>query len=129
MDLKDFLVGSVEKITGDFSTKQVNDIQSKTCVKEQVISVLRLIYDPEMSVNIFDLGLIYNIGVRENQIIIEMTLTSVTCPAVDWILQDVKNKICKYVKNIQHVEINLVWQPQWNRSMMSEEAKFILGLE
>jgi metal-sulfur cluster biosynthetic enzyme len=129
MDLKDFLVGSVEKITGDFSTKQVSDIQSKTCVKEQVISVLRLIYDPEMSVNIFDLGLIYNIGVRENQIIIEMTLTSVTCPAVDWILQDVKNKICKYVKNIQHVEINLVWQPQWNRSMMSEEAKFILGLE
>ena len=82
-----------------------------------------------MSVKIYDLGLVYDVCVKANTAIIKMTLTSATCPVADFILREIKNKLILHVEKIKKVDIELVWKPKWQKNMMSEEAKFILGIE
>ncbi len=96
-------------------------------IEEQIVRMIKTVYDPEIPVNIYDLGLIYNIEVKEDNIVqIEMTLTSPNCPAADFILEDVKQKVDS-IEGVKETRILLVFEPEWNRDMMSEEALLDLG--
>ncbi len=96
-------------------------------LEERIVEVLRLVFDPEIPVNIYDLGLIYEINVdEEKNVKIVMTLTAPNCPAADFILEDVRLKV-EGITGVNNVEIDLVFEPEWSKDMMSEEAKLELG--
>ena len=96
--------------------------------KEQIIDEIRKIYDPELPVNIYELGLIYDIKVRdEKYAIIKMTLTTPNCPVAESLPKEVKNGAMQ-VEGIEDVDLELVWDPLWNKDMMSEAAKLELNL-
>ncbi len=96
--------------------------------QERVIEVLRTVYDPEIPVNIYDLGLIYRIELNDDatELSVDMTLTAPNCPAADFILEDVRQKL-EAIAGLTKVEVQLVFEPEWNKDMMSEEAKLDLG--
>jgi FeS assembly SUF system protein len=95
--------------------------------EEQVVRMLRTVFDPEIPVNIYDLGLIYNIDFADDGVLtIDMTLTAPNCPAADFIMEDVRMKT-ESVKGVKQVIVNLVFEPFWDKDMMSEEAKLELG--
>ncbi len=97
-------------------------------IKSQVIEEIKKIYDPEIPVNIYELGLIYKIEVDEkNKVNIEMTLTSPNCPVAESLPKDVKENIMK-VEGVSDVNLNLVWEPPWDKDKMSEAAKLQLNL-
>ncbi len=98
-------------------------------IKEKVIDALRTIYDPEIPVNIYDLGLIYKIDVDEktSYVKVQMTLTAPACPVAGEILMQVQKKI-EAVEGVPDGEVELVWEPAWSRAMMSEAAALELGL-
>lgn len=96
-------------------------------LQDQIVVMLRTVYDPEIPVNIYDLGLIYDVDIdAENNVTIEMTFTSPSCPAADFILMDVQMKV-ESIKEVNSVNINLTFEPTWDKSMMSEEAMLELG--
>jgi len=96
--------------------------------EENIVKMLKTVFDPEIPVNIYDLGLIYKIEVDDyGAATIDMTLTSPNCPLADFIVEDVKMKV-ESVNDITAVHVNLVFEPTWERDMMSEEAKLELGL-
>ena len=96
-------------------------------LEEKIVAMLKTVYDPEIPVNIYDLGLIYKIDVTDNNdAIIDMTLTAPNCPAADFIMEDVRQKI-ESIEEIQTATVNLVFEPVWDKDMMSEEAKLELG--
>ncbi len=91
------------------------------------MEMLRTVYDPEIPVNIYDLGLIYKIDLQDDGTLnIDMTLTAPSCPAADFIMEDVRMKM-NSVEGVTAVNINLVFEPEWTKDMMSEEAKLELG--
>jgi FeS assembly SUF system protein len=95
--------------------------------EERIVRMLRTVYDPEIPVNIYDLGLIYNIDAKKDgSVDIEMTLTAPNCPAVDFIVEDVVMKV-ESVEDVEKVNVNIVFDPPWDKDMMSEEAKLELG--
>lgn len=95
--------------------------------EEAVVAALKTVYDPEIPVNVYDLGLIYNVDVDEDKNLrIDMTLTAPNCPAADYIVEDVRMK-AEAVAGIGKVEVNLVFEPEWDKDMMSEEARLELG--
>mgnify|MGYP001380607744 FL=1 len=97
-------------------------------LKEKVISEIKKIYDPEIPVNIYELGLIYNINIDEkNKVNIDMTLTSPNCPVAESLPNSVKDKVLK-VDGVSEVDLNLVWDPPWDKDKMSEAAKLELNL-
>ena len=97
-------------------------------IKNKVIEAVKKIYDPEIPVNIYELGLIYKIDVDEkNNVNIDMTLTSPNCPVAESLPNDVKNNI-KKVEGVSDVNLNLVWEPPWDKDKMSEAAKLELNL-
>lgn len=97
-------------------------------LQDQIVVMLRTVYDPEIPVNIYDLGLIYDVDIDEEyNVTVEMTLTSPSCPAADFILMDVQMKV-ESIKEVKSIEINLTFDPPWDRSMMSEEALLELGM-
>lgn len=92
-----------------------------------IVQMLKTVYDPEIPVNVYDLGLIYNVDVDDNKnVTITMTLTAPNCPAADFILEDVRFKV-ESIKEVNNVIVNLTFEPEWNRDMLSEEAKLELG--
>ena len=94
----------------------------------KIVDALKKVYDPEIPVNVYDLGLIYDIEVtEEKEAKITMTLTAPNCPVVDMLLADVENMVGT-VEGIEKVNINLVFEPPWDKSMLTEEAKLELGL-
>ncbi len=96
-------------------------------LEEKIVAMLKTVYDPEIPVNIYDLGLIYKIDVTDNNdAILDMTLTAPNCPATDFIMEDVRQKI-ESIEEIQTATVNLVFEPEWDKDMMSEEAKLELG--
>lgn len=95
-------------------------------LEERIISMLKTVFDPEIPVNIYDLGLIYRIETNEGDVEIDMTLTAPNCPAADFIMEDVKQKI-ESVEGVKSAKINLVFEPEWDRDRMSDEAKLELG--
>lgn len=103
--------------------------EEKTKTEERIVDVLKTVYDPEIPVNIFDLGMIYRIDVKENYTVdVDMTFTAPSCPAADFIVNDVRTKI-EGLEEIKSANINLVFEPAWDQSMMSEEAKMELGFD
>tara|TARA_B100000029_G_scaffold105828_1_gene96459 strand:+ start:942 stop:1244 length:303 start_codon:yes stop_codon:yes gene_type:complete len=97
-------------------------------IKSKVIDKIKTIYDPEIPVNIYELGLIYKIEVDEkNKVNIDMTLTSPNCPVAESLPQEVKDNIMK-VEGVSEVKLNLVWEPPWSKDKMSEAAKLELNL-
>lgn len=96
-------------------------------IEEDIVRMLKTVFDPEIPVNIYDLGLIYAVDVSEDQnVTVTMTLTAPNCPAADFILDDVRFKL-ESVQGVKNVVVNLTFEPQWNKDMMSEEAKLELG--
>ena len=96
-------------------------------IEEEVVKALKTIYDPEIPVNIYDLGLIYTIEVDKlKNVRIDMTFTAPNCPAADFILEDVRQKI-ENIDDVRSAQINLVFEPEWDRDRMTEEAKLELG--
>ena len=96
-------------------------------LERDIIRALRQVYDPEIPVNIYDLGLIYRIDLPGDAVCnIDMTLTAPNCPAADFLVEDVKQKVGS-IDGIETVNVNIVFDPEWNKDMMSEEAKLELG--
>ena len=96
-------------------------------IKDKIIAEIKTIYDPEIPVNIYDLGLIYDINVDKKNAKIKMTLTSPNCPVAESLPKEVKD-IAMQVEEIENVDLELVWDPPWNKDMMSEAAKLELNL-
>ena len=95
--------------------------------EEAIVAMLKTVYDPEIPVNVYDLGLIYKIDVADSgDATIDMTLTAPNCPAADFIMEDVRQKI-ESIDGVNSATINLVFEPEWDKDMMSEEAKLELG--
>ena len=97
-------------------------------LKDKVVAEIKKIYDPEIPVNIYELGLIYDVTIDENnKVYVKMTLTTPNCPVAESLPNEVKNSI-KEIKEVSEVELDLVWDPPWDKSMMSEAAKLELNL-
>lgn len=96
-------------------------------IEEKIVAMLKTVFDPEIPVNVYDLGLIYKIDVADSgEATIDMTLTAPNCPAADFIMEDVRQKI-ESIDGVTSTTINLVFEPEWDKDMMSEEAKLELG--
>ena len=97
-------------------------------IEGKIVDALKTVYDPEIPVNVYDLGLIYEVDVNDKQLAtIKMTLTAPNCPLVDVLIADVENAV-KAVDGVKDIHIDLVFEPPWDKSMLSEEAKLELGM-
>ena len=96
-------------------------------IKEKVIAEIKKIYDPEIPVNIYELGLIYDISIKDKDVSVKMTLTTPNCPVAESLPKEVKDSIME-IKEVKKVDLDLVWEPPWDKSMMSEAAKLELNL-
>ena len=102
--------------------------EEKLQIQEQIVDVLKTVYDPEIPVDIWNLGMIYKIEVNDDGTVdLDMTFTAPNCPAADFIVEDVRTKL-ESVEGVKAANINLVFEPVWDQSMMSEEAKVELGI-
>ena len=98
-------------------------------IEQRIIEVLKTVYDPEIPVNIYDLGLIYKIALdMDGNVDIDMTFTAPSCPAADFIIEDVRSKV-NAVEGVTAAEVNMVFEPEWDKSMMTEEARVELGFD
>ena len=101
--------------------------EEKLKTEERIVEVLKTVYDPEIPVDIYNLGLVYRIDLHEDGTLdVDMTLTAPNCPAADFIVEDVRLKL-DGVEGIKDAKVNLVFEPEWDKDMMSEEAKLELG--
>lgn len=95
--------------------------------KEDIINALKTVFDPEIPVNIWDMGLIYNIDIKDSRVEITMTFTSPTCPMMEELLAQVK-QVVSNVAGVEHVDVKLVWEPAWDLSRMTDAARLELDL-
>ncbi|MBQ9532611.1 MAG: DUF59 domain-containing protein [Prevotella sp.] len=103
--------------------------KEKTRIEERIVDVLKTVYDPEIPVDVWNLGMIYRIDVKDdNTVDIDMTFTAPNCPAADYIIEDVRTKV-ESLEDIRQATVNLVFEPEWDQSMMSEEARVELGFD
>lgn len=101
--------------------------EERTTIEERIVDVLKTVYDPEIPVNIYDLGLIYKIDLKDSgDVDIDMTFTAPSCPAADFIVEDVRQKV-DALAGVGNATVNLVFEPTWDQSMMTEEARVELG--
>ena len=99
----------------------------KLALEEKIVKMLKTVYAPEIPVNVYDLGLIYKIDLDDKACLrLDMTLTAPNCPAADFNLEDIRMKL-ESIEGIKSVDVNLVFEPEWNQDMMTEEAKLELG--
>ncbi len=103
--------------------------QERTQIEERIVDVLKTVYDPEIPVDIYNLGMIYKIDVQDDHTVdMDMSFTAPNCPAADFILEDVRTKV-ESVEGVKGANVNLVFEPAWDQSMMSEEARVELGFD
>lgn len=96
-------------------------------IEERAVTLLKTVYDPEIPVDIYNLGLIYKIDLDDDgNLTVDMTLTAPNCPAADFLVEDSRIKL-ETIEGVKSVNINIVFEPEWNKDMMSEEAKLDLG--
>lgn len=101
--------------------------EEKLKTEDRIVEVLKTVYDPEIPVNIYDLGLVYNIDFKDDGVLdVDMTLTAPNCPMGDYIMEDVRQKL-EGIDTVKQANVNLVFDPVWDKSMMSDEAKVDLG--
>tara|TARA_Y100000591_G_C21436233_1_gene499338 strand:+ start:93 stop:392 length:300 start_codon:yes stop_codon:yes gene_type:complete len=96
-------------------------------LKEKIINEIKKIYDPEIPVNIYELGLIYDVLIHNKSVLVKMTLTTPNCPVAESLPNEVKESVMQ-VEGVEKAEVELVWDPPWDKSMMSEAAKLELNL-
>lgn len=102
-------------------------MDEKFNIEQKVVEMLKTVFDPEIPVNVYDLGLIYKIDVTDDfDVNIDMTLTAPNCPAADFIIEDIHQKV-NSIKEVKYTNVNIVFEPEWTKDMMSEEAKLDLG--
>jgi FeS assembly SUF system protein len=108
--------------------------EERNIIEGRIVDVIKTVYDPEIPVNIYDLGMIYRIEVLDDEtadgctVELDMTFTAPNCPAADFILEDVRTKV-ESVEGVRTANVNLVFEPAWDQSMMSEEARVELGFD
>lgn len=103
------------------------DADKKLQLEEQVVKMLKTVYDPEIPVDIYSLGLVYKIDISDDaDLTVDMTMTAPSCPMADFIIEDTRIKL-ESIEGLKSVTVNLVFEPEWNKDMMSEEAKLELG--
>lgn len=101
--------------------------EEKLKIEEKIVEYLRTVFDPEIPVDIYSLGLVYKIDLADDGVLtIDMTLTAPNCPMADFLMEDVHQKMSS-IQGVTDVKVNLVFEPEWNKDMMSEEAKLELG--
>ena len=101
--------------------------EEKLKIEQRIIDVLKTVYDPEIPVDIYNIGLIYRIDLQDDGILeLDMTLTAPNCPAADFIVEDVRIKL-DGIEGVKDARVNLVFEPEWDKDMMSDEAKLELG--
>lgn len=101
--------------------------EEKLKIEERIVDVLKTVYDPEIPVDIYNLGLIYRIDLHDDGILeVDMTLTAPNCPAADFIVEDVRTKL-EGIEGVKDARVSLVFDPEWDKDMMTEEAKLELG--
>ena len=101
--------------------------EEKLQIEEKAVTLLRTVFDPEIPIDVYSLGLIYRVEVTDDDVLeVDMTLTAPNCPAADFIVEDARYKL-QSIEGIKDVVINIVFEPEWNKDMMSEEAKLELG--
>ena len=121
--LKDFM----PNINGIYF-KELNNIVSKNFItEEEIISCIKTVMDPEIPVNLYDLGLIYSIKNTDNNLLIEMTLTNPNCPVAGQMPENIAKSI-EQINGLKSIEVKLVWEPAWNKDLMSEDAKLALDI-
>jgi len=121
-ELNDFLPDnktSYFKEFQNYSKEQIN--------KDEIIKCIKTVLDPEIPVNIYDLGLIYNIDIKNNDVIINMTLTNPNCPVAGSMPKNVGKSVEK-INSLNSIRVNLVWEPKWHKDLMSEDAKLALDI-
>lgn len=102
--------------------------EQKQATEERIVEMLRTVYDPEIPINVYDLGLIYSIDLNDDgRLDVDMTFTAPNCPIADFIITDVQTKL-ESVDGVESVKINIVFEPEWTPDMMTEEAKLELGM-
>ena len=122
--LEDFLPNKKSSYIKKFNNSNI----STKINQEQVIECIRTVMDPEIPVNLYDLGLIYDIRINnKNDIKINMTLTNPNCP-VAGTMPEMVGKSVEKIKNINSIEVSLIWEPKWNKDLMSEDAKLALDI-
>lgn len=103
------------------------DNETKLKIEERIVEMLKTVYDPEIPVNVYDLGLIYRIDLQDDgALTLDMTLTAPNCPAADFIMEDIRQKV-ESVEGVTSAQVNLAFEPEWDKDMMTEEAKLELG--
>ena len=104
------------------------DKKEKAELNNKIIRAIKTVYDPEIPVDVYELGLIYDVTVdKDNKVYVKMTLTTPNCPVAESLPNEVKNSV-KEIKEVKDVDLDLVWDPPWDKSMMSEAAKLELNL-
>ena len=121
--LKDFLPDKNSSYKKEFNNKNIRSLIKK----EQVIECIKNVMDPEIPVNLYDLGLIYAIKIDENNILIEMTLTNPNCPVAGQMPENVGKSI-EQLEGLKSILVKLVWSPPWHKELMSEDAKLALDI-
>ena len=121
--LEDFLPNK----NGSYYKKFEFKNEASLISEEVIIECIKTVMDPEIPVNLYDLGLIYSINNRKNHIVIEMTLTNPNCPVAGQMPENVGKSI-EHIRGINSVEVKLVWEPSWNKDLMSEDAKLALDI-
>lgn len=119
---------SEEKSIEGKSFKEMTPDQQIYYVTEKAVEALKTVFDPEIPVNIYDLGLIYKIDFdpEDSNLHVDMTLTAPSCPAADFLVEDARMKLAG-IEGPEKLDLRLVFEPEWNKDMMSEEAKLELG--
>lgn len=103
------------------------DESTRLHIEENIVKMLKTVFDPEIPVDVYNLGLIYNIDVQDNgHVRIDMTLTAPSCPASEFLMEDIRMKV-ESVEGVKSLDVQLVFEPEWDKDMMSEEAKLELG--
>ena len=121
--LEDFLPNKNGSYTREFKNEDSNNLISE----EEVVKCIKSVMDPEIPVNLYDLGLIYSIKINENNVVIKMTLTNPNCPVAGQMPENVGKSI-EHLDGLQSIEVSLVWEPPWSKDLMSEDAKLALDI-
>ena len=121
--LEDFLPNKNGSYFREFSNEDLPNLISE----EDIIHCIKTVMDPEIPVNLYDLGLIYSININDNNVKIEMTLTNPNCPVAGQMPENV-GKSTEHLEGLKSIEVKLVWEPVWNKDLMSEDAKLALDI-
>ena len=122
-NLSDFLPDKNKSYLKRFN----NNKSSRLINKKEIIECIKNVMDPEIPVNLYDLGLIYSININDNNVLIEMTLTNPNCPVAGQMPKNVGNSI-EHLDGLKSIEVKLVWYPVWTKDLMSEDAKLALDI-